>query len=253
MKTRSDACSSVIVLRRMLVVVVLAVCALACIAPPARADGDPASDVLVYQNLFVAADANIPVALQSELGTLLTSAAGRGFPVRVAVIAQPDDLGAITALWQKPASYAGFLGIELSLIYTGRLLVVMPDGFGFYWHGHSTTAAYQILAGQHIGAGGGGLATAVQGAVLALAAASGVRLTPTIAPSAGGAAGAAGTAPWDVPGLVFVLTLLDLALGAAGVMFAWRARVLRRSRSARRTEATPRGSPMPARSRHAPL
>src|SRR5580693_2450804 len=84
---------------------VLAVCALGVLSPAARADGDPGSDVLVYQNLFVAADSNISIPQQVELGDLLTAADQAGFPVRVAVISQPADLGAITALWQKPAAY----------------------------------------------------------------------------------------------------------------------------------------------------
>ena len=166
-------------LRRTLLGVVLAVfavCAAGVLAPAARADGDPGSDVLVYQNLFVAADANISIPQQVALGNLLTSADQAGFPIRVAVISQQADLGAITALWQKPAAYAEFLGTELSLAYAQRLLVVMPDGFGFNWERHSTSASYQVLDRLHIGPGGPGLATAAQTAVRALAKASGIRL-----------------------------------------------------------------------------
>jgi hypothetical protein len=129
-------------LRRAVLAVVLAllaVCALGVLSPAAAlADGDPGSDVLVYQNVFVASDANISIAQQVELGDLLTSAQRSGFTIRVAIIATPADLGAITQLWGKPTSYASFLGIELSLAYAQRLLVVMPDGFGFNWQGHST-------------------------------------------------------------------------------------------------------------------
>ena len=129
--------------RRALLAVLLALVALVTLATTARADGDPGSDVLVYQNLFVAADANVSVQQQLELGNLLSSADKAGFPIRVAVVSQPNDLGAITALWQKPAAYASFLGTELSLAYAQRLLIVMPNGFGFNWQGHSATAAYQ--------------------------------------------------------------------------------------------------------------
>ena len=124
---------------------VLACCALGPLSPAARADGDPGSDVLVYQNLFVAADANVSVAQQVGLGELLTAASRDGFTIRVAIVARPADLGAITQLWGKPASYASFLAVELSLAYSQRLLVVMPDGFGFNWHGHSAGAAYRVL------------------------------------------------------------------------------------------------------------
>ena len=179
---------------------VLAFCALGALSPAARADGDPGSDVLVYQNLFVAGDSNISIAQQVELGDLLTSASGSGFTIRVAVIATPADLGAITQLWGKPASYASFLGIELSLAYSQRLLVVMPDGFGFNWQGHSTAAAYQVLGKIAIKPGGTGLATSAETAVRALASASGVRLAAPAASQTAGTTGGGSTPGGGVTG-----------------------------------------------------
>ena len=118
----------------------VAICVVAVSVPAvARADGDPGSDVLVYQNLFAGSDAGLSVQQQLALGRLLKSAARAGFPVRVAIIAGPTDLGAVTALWRNPRGYARFLGIELSLAYKGRLLVVMPNAFGFNWPGHANT------------------------------------------------------------------------------------------------------------------
>jgi len=187
-------------IRRALLAALLALVALGTLATAARADGDPGSDVLGFQNLFVAGDANVSVQQQVQLGNLLTAADKDGFPVRVALIAQPADLGAITALWQKPAAYANFLGTELSFAYTQRLLIVMPNGFGFYWHGHPATAANRVLGGLHVGAGGAGLATAAQNAVLALAHASGVRLTvPPVGAPAGGAGSGQGAQPVAQP------------------------------------------------------
>lgn len=163
-----------LILRRALLAVVVAVLAVGALAPAALADGDPGSDVLVYQNLFVAADANVSVAQQVTLGNLLTAASKDGYQVRVAIVARQADLGAVTALWGRPKSYARFLGIELSLAYAGRLLVVMPDGLGFYWQGHSGAAAYRVLGKVPIGQGGNGLATAAQAAVRALLAAASI-------------------------------------------------------------------------------
>ena len=40
-----------------------------------------------------------------------------------------------------------FLGIELSLVFKGPLLVVMPDGFGLYWPGHATPRPTRALSG----------------------------------------------------------------------------------------------------------
>jgi cytochrome oxidase Cu insertion factor (SCO1/SenC/PrrC family) len=233
-------------LRRALLAAALAVCALGALAPAARADGDPGSDVLVYQSLFVAADANISIPQQVELGNLLGSADKAGFQIRVAIVSQPADLGAITALWQKPAAYASFLGTELSLAYAQRLLIVMPNGFGFSWHGHSASPAYQVLDGVRVGPGGTGLAAAAETAVRALAQASGVRLAAPVGAASGsaadgtggskdgGAAAARGTQPGGQPAvtsapsgsqvpLVAWITLADLIVGAAACLVAFRA------------------------------
>ncbi len=151
-------------------------CACAALAPLARADGDPGSDVLVYQDLFAGSDAGLSVAQQLQLGGLLKTAARAGFPVRVAIIASPSDLGAVTELWRNPRDYARFLGLELSLAYKQRLLVVMPNGFGFNWPGHQAAPDYRLLAGIKIGPGAGGLFGATSAAVRKLARAAGVNL-----------------------------------------------------------------------------
>ncbi|MBV9006759.1 MAG: hypothetical protein JO181_18980, partial [Solirubrobacterales bacterium] len=44
-------------------------------AAPARADGDPASDVLATQLLYLPQDAGVPAAQQAQLGALLQTAA----------------------------------------------------------------------------------------------------------------------------------------------------------------------------------
>jgi hypothetical protein len=85
------------------------------LAGVARADGDPGSDVLVYQDLFAGSSAGLSVQQQARLGDLLKAVSAARFPIRVALIASPTDLGAVTALWRKPRSYARFLGLELSL------------------------------------------------------------------------------------------------------------------------------------------
>jgi hypothetical protein len=100
--------------------------------PVARGDGDPASDVLLSQSLFLPQDAGVPPSEQAQLGSLLAAADRAGYNLRVALIAGPADLGSVTALWRQPRNYARFLGQELSLNYTGALLVVMPSGYGFY-------------------------------------------------------------------------------------------------------------------------
>jgi hypothetical protein len=99
-------------------------------AGPARADGDPASDVLATQPLFLAQDAGFTAAGQAQLAAELAAAQRGGSPLRVAVIAASADLGSVTALWRRPVAYARFLDQELSRLYDGPLLVVMPNGLG---------------------------------------------------------------------------------------------------------------------------
>ena len=227
------------VLRAVLVAAGIVGVLAAVSAPAARADGDPGSDVLVYQNLFVTAYANMPIAEEVQLGNLLTTAGKDGFPVRVAVISQASDLGAITALWNEPQAYARFLGVELSLAYQQRLLVVMPDGLGFYWQGHSTAAAYRVLGKVPVAAGGTGLATTAAAAVRTLASASGVHLpaAPSAAPAAAGAAPgtvpaagpAAPAAPSGLPvPLIIAVVAVAVAASGAGIWLASRRGLLRR-------------------------
>ncbi|HTX47363.1 MAG TPA: hypothetical protein VMD48_13865, partial [Solirubrobacteraceae bacterium] len=125
---------------------------------PARADGDPASDVLLTQQAFFTSLASAESPPQRELVSLLSAAQRARFPIRVAIISTEYDLGSITALWRKPRVYAQFLGIELSDTRNQRLLVVMPNGFGFDWPGHSDAAAYDVLAKVPIKPGADGLA-----------------------------------------------------------------------------------------------
>src|SRR5690349_9383189 len=110
---------------------VLALLAGAAWPPPARADGDPGSDVLVYQSLYLSSAAGVSVPAQLRLGETLQRAQRAGVPTRVAIIVRPSDLGAVGSLWRQPQAYARFLGLELGLSYKGRLLVVMPNGVGF--------------------------------------------------------------------------------------------------------------------------
>ena len=197
----------------------------------ARADGDPGSDVLVYQDLFAGSEVGLSVKHQVELGALLKAAAGRGFPIRVAIIGGTQDLGAVTELWRQPRTYARFLGYELSLAYKQRLLVVMPNGFGINWPGHSPTSAYRVLARISIGSGAAGLFNAAEAAVGKLALAAGVKLPSGTATASAPAAttnpGAQPPAPRrsadDVLGIV-VLALV----GVAGVAFAVRRTMRRR-------------------------
>jgi hypothetical protein len=113
-------------------------------APPSRADGDPASDYLLSQNVYFPYQAPSQSA-SAALERVADGVYRRGDRVKVALIYEAADLGAIPSLFGKPGDYARFLGVELGLWYVGPLLVAMPGGFGIYDGGRSTSAAEQVL------------------------------------------------------------------------------------------------------------
>jgi hypothetical protein len=78
----------------------------------AQADGDPASDVLATQPLFLPQDAGVTAAGQTRLQAELEAVQQGGVPLRMAVIASSTDLGSVTALWREPEAYARFLDQE---------------------------------------------------------------------------------------------------------------------------------------------
>ena len=189
----------------------------------ARADGDPASDVLVSQNVFVPWDASATAGEQARLEAVLAAATRRGYPIRVALIGSSSDLGSVTALWRQPQNYAHFLWQELSLAVRARVLVVMPNGFGLYATGGQLRSEHAALAATGRAASGAGLATIAVIAVRNLAAASG---HPLPAAALGSAASVARSPASDdtVSWIVF-------AVGAGLIVLAWvaslRARPLR--------------------------
>jgi hypothetical protein len=154
-----------------------------CSAPAARADGDPASDFLLSQRIFLPYDTKIPKADQQRLAETVDAAFRAGFRVRVAVIGTNYDLGAVTILWRQPQRYAQFLAKELAFVHKDRLVVVMPNGLGFYWVGHPSAAEQALVARIAVPPGSGGLTQAGATAVRRLAAAKGISLTPAAAPA----------------------------------------------------------------------
>ena len=128
-------------MRPLLTLLLLAV----LVVPAARADGDPASDYLVTQNVFLGVALPHRDAI-AALDAAVASVYAHGERVRVAVVATPTDLGSIPSLFGRPAGYAKFLGTELRDYYIGPLLVVMPAGFGIYDGGRSVAAETPVLA-----------------------------------------------------------------------------------------------------------
>ncbi len=207
-------------------VLALIVVALTLALSPTRAfaDGDPASDVLAQQSLFLPQDAGLTSTQQAQLDALLASASRNGFPIRVALIASPSDLGSITELWKQPQSYARFLGLELALVYHGPLLVLMPDGLGIVGVKPQDAVHRAIAADTRSTTLGSRALTAIQ----QLATAAGHRLSiPVIKPSIR-------------HGSTDVIAWLVFAVGAIMIAAAWTASFRQRPFGARHGHQTSR-------------
>jgi len=215
-------------------------CLLACAlfaghaAHSAKADGDPASDYLVAQQVFLSYDAKIPPAYQRKLVAAVASANRNGFPVRVALIWSSYDLGSVPELFGKPKTYARFLDAEDSKCWWGgscgsgrfktttRLLVVMPNGLGFAQWKHDPAAGYRTLEGIKVERTPAGLATAATTAVTKLAAASGVKVSTKGGRTSAPVSSGGGTNRTEIIAAVVLALLVGLA-----------ARLLIRRRAAR--------------------
>jgi transglutaminase-like putative cysteine protease len=125
---------------------ILALVVVALLVPAAaRANGDPASDILLTGRVFLSIEVPTQSSVGQELLALAEAAKEKKRPIRVAVIASSSDLGLVPGLFRKPQQYAEFLWKELQLAYHGTLVVVMPNGYGVYGPG-ATTAAQRALS-----------------------------------------------------------------------------------------------------------
>jgi hypothetical protein len=168
-------------------VVLGAVTVFLSVPPVALANGDPASDYLLTQSVFLPFTTKVDHNEATRLSALLRDAEQKKFRIRVAVILSPTDLGTAFSLFGKPEKYAQFLGLELSIVYRDRLLVVMPNGYGYAVNGDPDPKASALL--KKLPGPGPDATKEVQAAMVAvqrLAAAEGRRLT---VPKVGGSTG----------------------------------------------------------------
>jgi hypothetical protein len=225
--------------RTVLALICLIVAGALAVAGPtaAWADGDPASDVLDTTLVYVPLDGGISPTLQTELAAITAAAQRAGYPLRVAMIDTPADLGSIGALWRAPETYARFLGAELSDVFHGTLLVVMPDGYGIapVGAGGLPASAPAALAGLTRPGTGDALATATLTAIRRLAAAGG---HPLAAPQAVRTARGTSAGKSSAFG---PMALLALVIGAAIIAGAWTASVRARPFRRRDGVASPHG------------
>jgi hypothetical protein len=184
----------------------------------ARADGDPASDVLLGENVFYPYSPTVSPAIQKSLNAETTAATRAHFPIKVALIASPVDLGVIPDLFGKPQKYAEFLDQEISFQTKQPLLVVMSTGYGVQGVSSAAANAAAVLR-KPAGTQSNDLAQAAIAAVAKLAGAAGHPL-----PGAG--AGAGGSRPGSGGGatIVVVIALAAAAIGAGGAVVGVRRR-----------------------------
>ena len=160
-------------MRRFLLIALLVALALPAAA---RANGDPASDVLPFSQVFLPYEAPISGSAASQLKKTVAAANAKGYKVRVAVIPFTGDLGTAVSLWRHPQLYAEFLGKEIAFVYPHRTLIVMPSGFGVYNGGKPVTKELQALKTVKPGATPTELTGSAADAVRAMAAAHSVTL-----------------------------------------------------------------------------
>lgn len=177
----------------------------------ARADGDPASDVLLGESVFYPYSPAVSTALAKTLNAETAAATRHHFPIKVALIASPVDLGVIPDLFGKPQPYATFLDQEISFQTKQPLLVVMSTGYGLEGMTPQARTAIASVA-KPTGGKSDDLARAAITAVAKLAAAEGHPL-----------AGASGSGGGSSTTIVLAVLILA-ALASGGALFALRRR-----------------------------
>lgn len=174
--------------------------ALPCRAP---ADADPASDYLLAAPVFYPFQPATSPALQQELQRALTQLKAKGLNLKVAIIGNPTDLGAVTNLWAKPQPYASFLDQEISFNQPQPLLVVMPNGFGVAHAGPPSALDGLSVDSAHQS---DGLARSAILAVVRIAKANGKPIpAPSISSGGGGSGGVSPLITFGAPAVVVIL------------------------------------------------
>ncbi len=127
--------------------VTLFVCATGLLLPAgAVAHGDPVSERLIEASLFVPPGAQTDSEAVRRLASTVRDADRAGFRIKVAVVAKASDLGPVSDLYREPQKLAEFLGLDLSALFRGGVLVVMPNGYGYVLDGAREERSSRVLA-----------------------------------------------------------------------------------------------------------
>jgi hypothetical protein len=123
-------CPTLLAVRARLLALSVALAALAVLPAGALADGDPASDVLISSTLYTPVAQKISPPVLQQLQRTIEQANAGGFQVRVALILDRTDLGAVPQLYGNPTSYVRLLSAELFYVWKGAVIAVQPSGIG---------------------------------------------------------------------------------------------------------------------------
>lgn len=209
-------------MRRLLILLgcVLALFGSALGPASALADGDPASDVLLGENVFYPYSPPVSAPLQHTLDAATAAARRAGSPIKVALIASPVDLGVIPDLFGQPQKYADFLDQEISGQTKQPLLVVMAAGYGTQGLDAKGRALVASLP-RPAGGSSDQLAAAAIHAVAKLAAAAGHPISgvPGLAATSSGGSGGS-----SVAAIVIVAGAVVIVLAVAGLLVSRRRR-----------------------------
>jgi hypothetical protein len=163
------------------------------VAPAAHAHGDPASHYLETDALYPSYARQPSQARQLELLGLLDAAAGRGYPIKVALVAGPEDLVDDLVMLRTPQRYAEKVATLIDHRLTAPVLIVTPYGTGVAGRASldgrlrpvAGGDARALLDGIHVprDADGDQLAAAATTAVRRIARAGGHALPAHVAPA----------------------------------------------------------------------
>jgi hypothetical protein len=116
--------------RLSLLLVLLGALGISLAPSAALADGDPASDVLIQSTVYTPVAQQVSAPVLQQLQSTIAQATKGGFDVRVALILDRTDLGAVPQLFGHPVQYAKLLSAELYYAWKGVLVAVQPSGIG---------------------------------------------------------------------------------------------------------------------------
>jgi hypothetical protein len=117
-------------------------------APAAFAHGDPSSHSLEQDVLYPAVGDRPTPETELRLLGLLYAARDEGYPIKVALVANEQDLTDDLSMLSKPQAYAEFVAGEVSRgrALRGPILVVMPIGYGLAGNLPDETGALHPLS-----------------------------------------------------------------------------------------------------------